>query len=153
MTTVLRHREKLSHDARDKAEKMVGRTVMEGYRVSPVGSRCILFGANRNSDWGFLVDSSNMIWELQKNGFSEDSGSAVPDSQFTSMSYVGKNRQRVNFICAHSPEFYDEFLSAQILCNEYKVKDKGDRIHVFETIHNGGLLDMDNLPSSYNVPF
>lgn len=153
MTTVLRHRKKLSHDARDKAEKMVGRAIMSGYRVTPVGSRCIPFAADRNSDWDFLVEGSNITWELQKNGFSKDSGSEVPDSQFTSMSYLGKNRQRVNFICAHSSEFYDEFLSAQILCNAYKVKDKGDRIHVFETIRNGGLLDMDKLPSSYNVSF
>lgn len=144
---MLRHFRAPKGQARDKAEKMAGRAVMKGYRVSPVGSRAVLAGSNPKSDWDFLIDGYGMDWELTKNGFERDTGSEVPDERFKSVSFTYAG-QRINFIQAKTPEFYDEFLASQMICTEQRVRKKEDRVHIFETIRRGDPLDMDKLPSN-----
>ena len=139
-----KHQGKLRGTARSKAEKMVGRIIMEGGSVVPVGSRCIKYAFHKDSDWDFLVSPvAGTEWELTKNSF-EKGGSEITGakkSDFSSMKYTDNTTgQTVNFIVSNTQDFYDNFIAAQTICECSSVKDKQDRVAVFDFINGNRYI-------------
>lgn len=134
--TRLCHKQQPKYVARASAEKLLGRMVMEGIEVVPVGSATLQDYLTVPNDFDYLVRGVKMKGALINNGYKTDTGSEVPDSEFISMSrkFVGGT---VNFILAKSDEFFDQFVASQHIVTANQVREKKDRVAIFEGIREG----------------
>ena len=117
----------------DLAMKMLGRAAIMGLKVEAVGSRSIDGAATRTSHIDYVVldksvDRHTFAYWLERNSF-EKGGSEVEGEEFKSY-----KKDNVNFIVTQSEDFYKKFLSANIVAQVHKVRDKDDRITIFDHI-------------------
>lgn len=148
MTVNQRHLVQPKYTARNKTKDLAFYIMAQGGCISPVGSRCIAGAYSKTSDWDYLVYRdmpSLLVRQLINMGFKED-GSDVKESEFTSLKYTcPRSGDVVNAIVARQKQFYENFLSAQVVATNSRVRDKGKRVALFSHMRGDKILTKDKL--------
>lgn len=108
-----------------------------------VGSRTIPGAWTDKSDLDVicLVDQSEaaqVIWDLEENGFKRPNGDMEKEyqtvkSDFLSLKYVGKSLT-INILLTSWDDFYTTFIAANKVCVALRLKNRDDRVAVFQTL-------------------
>lgn len=125
---------------KNKFEKIVGRAVLDGYRIAFFGSRTIDGAWTKDSDFDILVCVHQDINRrpvhsfervLERNGFTKG-GSTIEGPEFTSWRGPGKYGEKINIVPVYSPDIFRKMKGAQEICVSYNIVDKARRIQVFD---------------------
>ena len=122
-----------SVEGKDKFEKLLGRGLALGCKMSFIGSRTVNFASTADSDFDIVVHDvdrwQNLEYWLHRNSFemTKDSLGRTPDFR----SYKDPTG-RFNFIFAKDLDFYTKTVAANNICVDLEIVDKDTRIKVFE---------------------
>lgn len=113
--------------------------INDDYKIRKVGSYQIK-GCNPQ-DYDLLVYADKDFIQDQSMLMSLD-GSDVGADDFVSCSVYVKTKEgepsRVNIIMTADKNMFDGFIQAQLICQEYRITNKDDRIKIFDYIMEKG---------------
>jgi len=111
-----------------------------------VGSSLIQGFIPRDYDILVMENDHGAVYEyLTKKGWYEG-GSKVPDSAFRSFkqSWAPDLGQPINVILTDKEDFYDKFSQSNAICVEAQLKNKYDRIKVYDYMFNRNAKPTDD---------
>lgn len=87
---------------------------------------------NTDEDWMFYTkDMSNFQWYLMENGFKQG-GSKGEQSYWSSW-----KKGKLNFLLTDDIDYYDKFETATKVATKLNLKDKSQRVTLFNYVMNG----------------